>query len=123
MVPEHSPAVHDFRIEDELSPGGEPVVAVYGELDQYVAPQLREWLVRAVDGNTTPVLLVDLSEATFIDSMTLGVLLGAHKRARAAGRDLRLVIPDNEIRRIFEITLLDRIFGLARTRDEALADD
>lgn len=110
----------EFRIEDERSPLGGVVVAVYGDLDQYVAPELRDRLVAAVDGGTSP-LVVDLSAATFIDSMTLGVLLGAHKRARTRGGDLRLVIPESEIRRIFEITLLDRIFVIARTREEAFA--
>lgn len=119
MDREHGEATQEFHLEEEHFPGG-LVIAVHGDLDQYVAPELRDRLTSAVDHAASSVV-VDLSQATFIDSMTLGVLLGAHKRARARGRDVRLVIPESEIRRIFEITLLDRIFVIAHTREDAFA--
>ncbi len=66
-------------------------------------------------------MVLDLSRVTFIDSMALGVLLAALKRLRPRGGELRLVVPDNDLRRIFEITLLDQAFTLNPTRQEALA--
>ena len=65
-------------------------------------------------------LVVDLSEATFIDSMTLGVLLGAVKRLRPVGGTVSVVCTDPHIRRIFEITLLDRVFTLHSDRAAAV---
>ena len=53
--------------------------------------------------------------------MTLGVLLGAVKRLRPSGGKVTVVCVDPHIRRIFEITLLDRVFSLHATRDDALA--
>ena len=50
--------------------------------------------------------------------MTLGVLLGAVKRLRPAGGGVSVVCTDPHIRRIFEITLLDRVFTLHADRDE-----
>ena len=44
--------------------------------------------------------------------MTLGVLLGAVKRLRPAGGGVSVVCTDPHIRRIFEITLLDRVFTM-----------
>ena len=41
--------------------------------------------------------------------------------ARARGGELRLVVPTPELRRVFELTLLDEVFTLARTRHEAFA--
>ena len=64
---------------------------------------------------------VDLSGVTFVDSMALGVLLGSMKRLRVHGGKLLLVAPATDIRRIFEITLLDRVFALFPTREEALS--
>jgi anti-anti-sigma regulatory factor len=43
------------------------------------------------------------------------------KRQRARGGRFRVVAPRSEIRRIFEMTLLDRVFELDLTRQEALA--
>ena len=60
-------------------------------------------------------MLVDLSNATFIDSTTLGVLMGAVKRLRPAGGELAIACHDPNIRKIFEITLLDRVFEIFDT--------
>ena len=63
---------------------------------------------------------MDLSKATFIDSTTLGVLVGGVKRLRPAGGSLALVCTDDNITKIFEITGLDRVFTIYPTRAEAL---
>ena len=67
-------------------------------------------------------LVVDLSKATFIDSTTLGVLVGGVKRLRPVGGSLSLVCTDQNITKIFEITGLDRVFPIHKSRDEALAN-
>jgi anti-anti-sigma regulatory factor len=65
---------------------------------------------------------VDLSETTVIDSTSLGVLLGAMKRLREHDGRILLVVPQPALRRVFEITMLDRIFPLHETQEEALTD-
>jgi anti-sigma B factor antagonist len=110
----------EFRLAEEHPKPGTVVFSVRGEADLHVAPDLRDRIAAAIGDGASEVVL-DLSEATFVDSMTLGVLLGAMKRLRARGGQLRLVVPQAEIRRIFEITLLDRVFPLYGTRQEALA--
>jgi anti-sigma B factor antagonist len=66
-------------------------------------------------------LVLDLSRTTFVDSMTLGVLLGCVKRLRAVDGSVEIVVPRADIRRIFEITMLDRVFDLRATREQVLA--
>jgi len=96
-----------------------PVIAVHGQADLHTAPLLREALAEAIDDGA-PGLIVDLSDATFVDSTTLGVLLGAVKRLRPSGASLAVVCRSPHIRRIFEITLLDRVFVLHETLESAL---
>jgi anti-sigma B factor antagonist len=110
----------DFDVE--TIDGGEPVVviAVHGQADLHTAPELRNAITAALDGGAAG-LVVDLSEATFIDSMTLGVLLGAVKRLRPSGGKVAIVCSDPHIRRIFEITLLDRVFSLHTDLEAARA--
>lgn len=109
----------DFAVRAS-SREGVAVVAVTGQADLHTAPELRAALADAVDSGA-PTLIVDLSETTFIDSMTLGVLLGALKRVTAAGGRLGIVCPDRHVRRVFEITSLDRVLALFATLDEAIA--
>ncbi len=108
-----------FVVDVTTVPGGIAVVAVEGEADLHTAQELRAAINDAIDEGATS-LVVDLSDATFIDSMTLGVLLGAVKRLRPVGGQVSVVCTDVNIRRIFEITLLDRVFALHRSRDMAL---
>jgi anti-sigma B factor antagonist len=109
-----------FRIEEERPTSATAVLAVHGEADLHSAPELKERLRTAVDGDAT-IVVVDLTETDFVDSTSLGVLLGATKRLRERNGEIRLVVARPELRRIFEITLLDRVFQLHDTREEALA--
>ena len=108
-------------MEQERPAGGDIVLFVlHGEVDLHVAPEVRERLSDAIDKGAAS-LVIDLTRVTFLDSMALGVLLGTLKQLRARGGELRLVVPTPELRRVFELTLLDEVFTLARTRHEAFA--
>lgn len=87
------------------------VVSVVGEADLSTAPDLKRALAGAIDGGSKGVL-VDLSRATFIDSTTLGTLMGAVKRLRPAGGELAITCRNPDICKIFEITLLDRVLPI-----------
>ena len=111
----------DFSVETIGDAGGVPVLAVHGQADLHTAPELRTSIADVIDAGARGIV-VDLSEATFIDSMTLGVLLGAVKRLRPIGGHVSVVCSDANIRRIFEITLLDRVFSLQESREAALLE-
>jgi anti-sigma B factor antagonist len=108
-----------FRLTTAEIGSDEVVLALQGDVDLYTAPELKAELIRLIEVGTTRII-VDLTAATFIDSTTLGVLLGALKRLRPAGGELSIVCPDPNIRKIFQITLLDRVFSIYETRENAL---
>ena len=110
----------EFRIETSQTGWCEFVVALTGEADLYTAPDLRSELARLADDGARRIV-VDLTSTTFIDSTTLGVLLGAVKRLRLTRGEVAVACADPNIRRIFEITLLDRVFPIFDSLDEALA--
>jgi anti-sigma B factor antagonist len=105
---------------DEVDNGDSLHVVVRGELDVATAPTLRERLHAAVDRSTGPVI-VDLLAVTFIDSTALGVLIGTKELADKRGIDLRLVIEEARIIKIFEITGLTELFSISATVAEASA--
>ena len=110
----------EFRIDEEHPSDDVVLFAVRGEADLHVAGELGDRLSIALDGGASSIVL-DLTEVTFVDSMTLGTLVANAKRARASGGELRLVVTGAPIRRILEVTLLDRLFPIDETREQALA--
>ena len=110
----------DFRLEEDHPQPGTVVVTVYGDLDLHSADQLGDLLVGVVDRGAS-LVVVDLSDVEFVDSQGLGALMRGTRRFGAGKDRFRLVVPAPEIRRLFEITALDRVFPLDATREQALA--
>jgi anti-sigma B factor antagonist len=109
----------EFRIDEDRPSAKLVVLTIHGDADMRAASELKDRLGEVVDDSPRAVVL-DLTGATFLDSMTLGVFVTAMKRLRARGGRFRVVAPRAEIRRIFEMTLLDRVFDLDVTRQDAL---
>jgi anti-sigma B factor antagonist len=95
---------------------GAPIVSVRWDVDMYSAPYLNGVLQDLVDPRT-PVVIVDLTEAPFIDCAGLAVLIRARNRSRAVGSELWIVAPRQ---RLFDVTGLGLTFTMFGTRDEAL---
>ncbi|MBA3298466.1 MAG: STAS domain-containing protein [Thermoleophilaceae bacterium] len=110
----------NFHIQDEEIDEQTHVIELGGEIDLYTAPEFKERMVELIEAGKKAII-VDLAQATFIDSTTLGVLVGGVKRLKPAGGSLVLVCTDENITKIFEITGLDRVFPIHPTRAEALA--
>lgn len=105
----------------EIPRDGCRLIAASGEIDAHTAPRLRACIHAVLAETGVEHLVIDLSSATFLDSSALGVLVGALKRMRTLGGRVDVVLPSSSLRRIFEITALDRVFTLHETRASALA--
>ncbi len=109
----------DMRVQVEHLDGW-ALARVSGDVDVATAPRLRDRLVGLIsDGQAK--LVLDLDGVDFLDSTGLGVIVGVLKRARTVGGDLRLVCNRPAIRKVFEITSLDRTMPLSETAAAALA--
>ena len=113
--------LEELRVADYALDGRTQVVEAEGPVDIYSAPLLEELTSRAIRDGKTHVI-VDLSRVTLIDSTGLSVLVGALRRLRRARGTVELVITDYDIERLFEMTGLDGVFRIHRTRDEAVEE-
>jgi anti-sigma B factor antagonist len=109
----------NFDIKTEQLGDDAYVISLAGEVDLYTAPEFKQQLLEVIAQGGRQVV-VDFSSTTFIDSTTLGVLVGGVKRLRTNDGQLTLVCSDRNITKIFEITGLDRVFTIYPTRDEAV---
>lgn len=82
-----------------------------GELDATTAPVLRE-AIEALETGEEPVIVLDLTEVTFIDSSGLQAITSSLRRLRGEGRQLQVAGASRSVRRIFEVTgLADLLAG------------
>ena len=109
----------NFDINTEQVGDDAFVIALAGEVDLYTAPEFKQQLLDVIAQGGKEVV-VDFTNTTFIDSTTLGVLVGGVKRLRSNDGQLSLVCSDRNITKIFEITGLDRVFTIYPTRVEAV---
>lgn len=109
----------NFSVSTDLVDDGIAIIDLKGEVDLYTAPEFKQHLLKQIDSGVLQIV-VDFSDTTFIDSTTLGVLVGGVKRLRPVGGQLVLVCSDRNILKIFEITGLHRVFDIHSTREDAL---
>jgi anti-anti-sigma factor len=85
-------------------------VALRGRLDVRTVADLRLTLHRLIQGGTSPVLL-DLGEAHVGDATGFGLIVECLRRARHAGRPLRIVAADDRTRRLLRRARLGSLLG------------
>jgi anti-sigma B factor antagonist len=108
-----------FAIEVLQPYDGWTVVVLEGELDIFTSPRLSEAVRRSIDDGARQVV-VDLTQVTFVDSTALSVIVEVVKRLRSLGGVASVVCNSAHVRRVFQITGLDRIVGIYPTREQAL---
>jgi anti-sigma B factor antagonist len=97
-----------------------PVVAAPEDIDITNAAGLRAAMLQAAAcGHGT--FVVDMSHTQFCDTAGIHALVAAHKRARAEGGQVLLVIGGAAVRRILSITGLDRVIPHFSSLEQALA--
>jgi anti-sigma B factor antagonist len=109
----------ELRVRVEALDGIE-VLALEGEADLSTVDEFIQRLLELSERGDARIVL-DLTPATFIDSTVVNALLASTARIRRAGGDLVVVCPNAHLRRVFELTGLDAMFGVVDTRDDALA--
>ena len=109
----------NFKMETITAENKPPIIELEGEVDVYTAPQLKQQMIGLLEQGAT-ALVVDLTRVEYLDSTALGVLIGGLKRLRERDGDMVLVCPSPRIRRVFEITGLDKIFDIYNAQSDAM---
>jgi anti-anti-sigma factor len=96
------------------------VGCVEGEIDSANAGELRDALSRRLT-NSGPGLILDLSEATYLDSAGIEFLFDLARRLRTHSQRLRLVVPANApMRRVLDLCGIEQVTPVDVTVDAAI---
>jgi anti-anti-sigma factor len=96
---------------------GIPVVSASGDLDLVMAPQLREALHSAIRDHAA--LIMDLREASYIESAGLGAILGAKMRLTQKGGHIALVTAPGHVHNMVCLTRLEQAMPVRTSLEDA----
>lgn len=89
------------------------MVEITEEIDHHVAEKIR----RKIDDEITRYMprktILDFSRVTFMDSAGIGMLIGRYKMMKLIGGSLEIVNISQAVRRILEMSGIDRIITMA----------
>ena len=100
--------------------GDVPGIAVRGEIDINAIDELDTALDTRIR-MSAGAFVVDLMEATFLDSSGLATLMRARGLLGTEDRELVLLCPPGAVRRTFELTGTVELFVIYKSPEEALA--
>jgi len=86
-----------------------------GILDGTKAKEFQQEISDSLEQDTK-IILVDFQDVTFMDSSGLGSLVLLLKTVRAAGAQIFLCSLNDQIKILFELTSMDRIFTIFPNR-------
>jgi anti-anti-sigma factor len=109
------------NVQVERPSGSTAVVTFTGEHDLLARDALSALFNSLIEDND--LVVADFSQATFVDSATIHVLLNSDLAARQRGRILRLQLGTTSIvEAAFEVSGVLKRLDWVRTREEALAN-
>ncbi len=97
---------------------GVAVVSVGGEIDLSTAPAFEAAIAGALDDDP-PVLVIELSEVSFMASVGLRILAATHEKVGESAQ-VAIVANNPATSRPMELTGLDKVLSLYPTLDDAL---
>lgn len=100
---------------------GYPVVELEGEIDLSTSPLFKDTVYKIIESGKRDII-IDLNGLEFMDSTGLGVLVAALKKTSMEGGSIRLICGKRNIKKVFVITGLDKVFAIYDNLQRCLDD-
>jgi len=96
-------------------------VAVHleGELDQYLAAEVKCKIDIEMENSGKKNLIIDLSDVTLMDSSGIGLILGRYKILKSLGGGVCVCNAESSVKRVLELSGIEKIIKCFDTIDEA----
>ena len=105
----------EMLLREEL---GIKIITCQGRIDAEVSGRVKEQIQQLLDQGATQIVL-DLKGVKLLDSSGLGAFVSSLRRAKERGGEIKLAGLRTEVRSIFDITRVSRLFHICETVSEA----
>jgi len=96
------------------------VIELTGEVDAYTSARFREIMLEHIDDGGIH-LVINMCNVEYIDSSGLGALVGGLKRVSERNGKIVIACDGPQVRKVFEITGLEKVFPIYNGEQEAIA--
>jgi anti-sigma B factor antagonist len=100
--------------------GDAAIVAIRGEIDLHNSPELRNHMLKHLDGSIKK-LIFNLAEVPYMDSSAIAVFVEALQKLRKTGGKIYLTNLQPRVKGLLEIARLDTIFVVCADEAAAMA--
>lgn len=108
----------DLNLESRRS-GRIPIIDLSGDLDAYTCSKLREAILDLLEKGESRIV-IGMDGVNYIDSSGLGTLVGGLRRVVERNGGLAISGPNPQIRKVFSITGLCKVFALFDNEAQAV---
>ena len=91
-------------------------------VDPQLIESIKRELFKLVDKQNRGKLILDLSKVQYLSSTALGVLIPLHEKTQKLKGRLVLCGVNPDIRKVFKITKLEKLFTFKNTEGDALSE-
>ncbi len=98
------------------------LIKLTGDLNIDNSLNFRDWIIHEFFDKNMSKILLDMSNINSLDSFALGTLVGIYKRVIFVNGKLGILSPNENVRRIFEVTGMDKLLKIYNTFSEALSE-
>jgi anti-sigma B factor antagonist len=110
----------DFGLTVTTPSERKAVIAAKGRMNAITSPAMKTRIQELVTEGRVEIVC-DLTQVCFLDSSGLSVLVSGLKATREHGGSLKLAGLNDQVGRIFRLTMLDRVFEVYPSVESALA--
>ncbi len=107
-----------LRVDLERKAGVNILRLVGAALDVSTAPEFKTDCAMIVQEN--PRIVLNLQKLDFLDSSGVGALLSLLRHAKTGGGDVRICCVPENIRALFELVRINRLFDVFEAEDDAV---
>jgi anti-sigma B factor antagonist len=105
------------RAQEDVS-----ILEVRGEIDLYSSTMLRDYVFNLIQQHHPRILIVELTDVTYIDSSGIATLVEGLQLANKTDTRFKIAGLSQRVLEVFELVKLERVFDIYTSIEEAMGD-
>ncbi len=102
-----------------LSEGNYELIVLEGRIDQDMSEELESVLQNCIDEEKYNIC-IDMMDVKHICSSALGVIVAIKRKLKDEDGDIKLVIANDNLLKLFQTTMLDKVFEIFESQRECI---